>query len=102
MWPFRRRESDEVRMLRILINKVNQVMSEQDDAAAVLEGIKDRLGAVSDQLAKAKDEIIAASNDGDSVVSPRLRAAIDALSPVTDTLAGQAQGLDDLHADAQP
>lgn len=57
----------------------------QDEAAAALE-------AVASQLNKAKDEIIAAAA-AQGNISPRLQAAIEALTPIS-------QALDDVNPDA--
>jgi hypothetical protein len=73
------------RKLNFIINQLEKIMSEQDDAAAALE-------AVAAQLTKATAEIIAAAQ-AQPALSPRLKAAIDVLKPIS-------QALDDLNPDA--
>lgn len=81
----------------ILIKNITMKLSE---LKLVLDGISDSLVAISDQLAKATDEIIAALSNVE--IPADASATLDGLKALAATLKAEAQKLDDLNADAPP
>lgn len=73
----------------------------QTELAQALADVSTELGAVSDQLQKGIDEVVAAvGNSGGT--TPEVDAALSRLRGLADGLKTKTQALDDLNADAQP
>jgi uncharacterized protein (DUF3084 family) len=87
-----------VRLLKQLNRKADKIMGSQAEAAQALRDLATSLGNISTQLTKATAEIIAALQNQQNV-TPELQAAVDALTPIKDSLAGESQTLDDLNPD---
>lgn len=87
-----------VRLLKQINRKADKIMGSQAEDAQVLRDLATGLTDVSTQLDKATAEIIAAlQNQGN--VTPELQAAVDALTPIKDSLKTKSQTLDDLNPD---
>lgn len=73
----------------------------QAELAQTLDTVATELGAVSDQLQKGIDEVVAAVGNTGST-SPEVDAALSRLQGVADALKTKTQALDDLNPDAPP
>jgi uncharacterized protein YoxC len=85
-------------VLKAINQLAKDVQMNQAELLASLSGVGDAMTAVSDQLAKATAEIIAAlANSGGT--TPEVDAAVAKLQTLSTQLAGLAKSLDDLHPD---
>lgn len=76
-----------------IIQKLNEIMSTQEEAAAALRALKDQLVKANTEIQAKIQALIDAAGNADQV-NPELQAAIDDLKPA-------AQALDDIVPDGE-